>query len=355
MRQEVEVIAGVSGVFLFVAYITGRLYLEAYFGVFGADLRDLGYSIEDVMFQSWRTLLPAFFSALLFAAVSPWFRSLQSQLDAASEDVSSLGDLLDEITGRRDALEERFSELKKVVEEQGEVPETHEEAMEIHKDFHDLNAETEAYKRLSSTVDEDHAILKSSWLDSKLGRLLGNLADRIENILPVQSYLLVGLLLGIGFVVIVEVLEGDTWRTTTLDLGVSLSFALISVIVAFFGLRAFKDSSPFSHFEYLGLAGLVLAIVVALPLATGTLDAHADRNSNDPGRDLRQVTLASNEKILDNWLACGDSFESPPLRLLGRSSGLVILWDPDAPESILQVPIEKLLHVRSTETSSIGC
>ena len=84
MPQRLELVAGLSGVFLLAAYIAGRIYLQAYFSAFGADLRDLGFSVQDVTFASWRTLLPAFFVALLFAAFTPWIgSSKERRLDGA--------------------------------------------------------------------------------------------------------------------------------------------------------------------------------------------------------------------------------------------------------------------------------
>ena len=359
MRQGIELVAGVSGAFLFVAYVAGRLYLQAYFGVFNAEVRDLGYSVQDVMFLSWQTLLPAILVAFLFAAGSPWLRSLYLRFEDAGGDVSALQRLLEEFEERATQVAPRFEEAKRQAEQYGETPESRLELTAITQEQELLDKEISALRELTRQVDDDHAILHWSFPKTPLGRLLTQIGRMIDRFLPSSGYttsIVTGAVVGIAVVSVSTILSSDDgWKTTTLDAGVTVAIGVSTVLTAWFGLRLLIFGQRLSGRGTVGVACLIAFVVLVLPLATGSMNAHADRNANDPGRGLQKVVLVANRQVAPDWKACGSEYSSPTLRILGKSSGLLILWNPEEPDSILQVPVDRLIRIESASSLVVHC
>jgi len=113
--------AALTGSFLGLAYISGRLYLSAYYGVFGVSVTDLALSVQDLMFSSLTALFGSLFSLSLLVAATPMLlglyeqrrRSFLTREASALDDASSLAVEIDSIRGEAQAPVSDFALLER--------------------------------------------------------------------------------------------------------------------------------------------------------------------------------------------------------------------------------------------------
>lgn len=335
MRQALEFIAGVSGIFLFVAYISGRIYLQAYYNVFHVPLQDLDLSIQDVMFASWRSLLPAGLTALVFAALTPWLRSVEEREQRVRADMQTLSRFLDEVKLRYDARGEKIAELKNRIEAGEDSEEFREELRALEAESDDLEKEIAALVELTqsvSTAEEARGAVERAF------DLLG--------VIPRPLALLIFATIVMAGPVLFALLSLDQgWKTALLDGGefgsVAVGLAVAAVVLPALLLAKQQMSPPLM----LGIGLLLIYTILLLPLLSGSLTAHADRNSTDAGRGLPRAVLVSGQQLASNWVPQDDAFVSPELRLAGRNPEFFIMWDPAEPNEALYFPVGEITRL----------
>jgi len=111
LRQVAEMIVASSGLFLVLAYVSGRLYMQAFYGEFDVNLNELNLSVQDVMFSSWEALLPVVLIFLALICALPWYLSYMTDSIAK---VQSVGTLIDGLQAKVQYLSDKQEDLETI-------------------------------------------------------------------------------------------------------------------------------------------------------------------------------------------------------------------------------------------------
>ena len=94
-----------------------------------------------------------------------------------------------------------------------------------------------------------------------------------------------------------------------------------------------------SGYEYLAALGVTVYLVLVAPYVFGALAGQASRYNDDPGSALPTVVVTADHPLDSSWTANGNDFISPTLRLLGRNSSFLVVWDPRHPDKSYSIPL----------------
>jgi hypothetical protein len=270
LREVIESTAAASGLILLIAYVSGRVYLSAYYTAFHIDFSDLGLSVQDVAFSSWHTFIYPLNAAVVTLFAYPVAERLRQ--------------------GTPHPLRVRLSAIEARLRVEGATASLTDEF---------------------ATLDKDIAIAEA-----------GMRGDVVRWII----YSLFAAIAGGGITYpLIAAREGraaapfGAAALTSLGLGLWVAFALGSAAIFIFRTRAALVSA---------LALYLVAITFVFPVVAGRLRGIEDSRASDGGA-LSTITLVSGHALGPDWTAQADGeFLSPSYRLLSRTNDYWIVWNP---------------------------
>lgn len=91
--------------------------------------------------------------------------------------------------------------------------------------------------------------------------------------------------------------------------------------------------------------GVTFYLIFVLPALTGMLIARSDITHRNPGDSRPAVVITVDRALMPSWKPTADSgsvVESPKVRLLGRNSEFITLWDPAEPDTSFELPVASI-------------
>lgn len=276
--------------------MAGRFYLQSYYAVFDVQFSDLGLSPQDVMFNSWKTLLlPLVTAAVSLPAVL--------HLTQTGESIKSLRSRLREIHERSvqgDSVEDALSELER---------------------------DTDAVER------------SMGWMRN-IGALGRVLPLRVAGEHPVPSAVVV---IASGFSILVLIdsaIEG--WRPALFDASGPTLMGIVGL--GNYWLMTFASEKTWSMRRVTFVTALMaLALVTVLPAALGALDGHGVA-AND-GAGLPAIALISDRCLAPDWSTVVDGCASPKVRLIAEGNSFVSVWSTSAPHLTTMFPVGEIKRI----------
>ena len=294
--RALEYVAALSAIFLFVSYLAGRIYLQAFYGVFHTQLTDLDLSVQDIMFQSWRSFLEPVLAALMVAGFLPWLRRLAA------------------IQRWVEHMERRIEELQRRLRVEGETAGLASEIEQIEKEVDDISSQLPAASVRHFV--ETHRFLFMPFR------------------LPGPYFLLCLTALAAVITLLAEWWLGGP-KSAAIDSGMAMLRVAAGcgviwlLIQSVQGIWSIRESA-------VGVV-LLVSLIAAIPLARGIGTAYSIRLDNEPGRGLPEITLVADRPIAPSWRPDGLEYLSPPLRWIGQNSTYIVAWDPAAPDHTLYI------------------
>jgi hypothetical protein len=340
--RSLEGVAALSGIFLVVAYVSGRIYLSAYYAAFHVEIAQLGLSVQDVMFGSITSLASPILTVAFLIITNAWLRRFY-QLGTQIEHARERADELLATHGRVHLAMERIEKGEEIGQEIHEKLEDDLRSIDAKHD--DLRSELDAIEGISRQADEELGLPLFGFARRMFARfgepprwLSTGLAVPPLIIASLVSLALIGCTIGV-----LMPLRG--FESALYD-GLAVALIYLTGYAVFLLAEAVARRARLTVAHQILALALLLHIVLVLPFGNGRLLGLASReDSSEPGRGLPEVELISSEPLDQTWVLDDGQFRSPPLRQLGQTATFVVLWDPSEPGGVQSIRITSIVRI----------
>ncbi len=330
LARAVEAMAALSGLFLVLTYVSGRIYLQTYYSVFHTELSELDFSVQDIMFESMWSLLGPALSAVGLLAFQPFSRQIENvrhEIDAFGLALADIKNRVERNANRADALPGRVAA--------GELS-----TSQLQDEMAAIDVETaELDQALISIGESQHSI------DSRMPTLPGPLSAvaRAANHISTPIYLvaILGLMWTATYVEVYFLAGRESANWSLAGTGILVP---PSLFMGWFAWQR-RSQAPHTSTEFFGALAYVCYVVLLVPFVTGLAFAHASTAANNPGSGLATVVLTAERPLDPTWTATGGDYVSPKLRLLGKNSQFLVVWNPATPSKSYSITLSTIREI----------
>ncbi|MGB2693683.1 MAG: hypothetical protein WBD55_00685 [Dehalococcoidia bacterium] len=331
--EHLGALSAASGLFLLASYVAGRIYLQSYYGVFGVSLSDLDVSLQDIMFASWRSLLPAF----LAVAGTIWLIGVTARFSEHLAPVDALISQQEDLLAKHNGWIGRLNAANKRLVLEGHSDDLDRELDALYDEAPSLRTEVE------KQIVENQAI-RRRMEEVQLYPFVARISGRLPARAPDALFVLFMSSAVVGPSALLWFTEG--WRTALLVLGLNAVTLAGGGLVLYFGYTLVSPSHAAAKPGLPMLVVIILLLLTVTPYVSGNLLGYAEKNAETTDFGQQVVVLASHDQLAPDWTDMGNEFVSPELRYVGQGQGFIVVRRADGGNDILKFPSSEILRVQ---------